>query len=157
MKPEELQRKHLAALIAGSPEEAAKVRQWFGPPDRTTAGQYLRAAVAVCLEYRFGPGAGLGAGPVDHDALTAFMAETRGSGHGTEPPPDHLAIESAVRSLYGEPHLLEPLGEHQRASAHYAVLRKQVEAHPWLGDNPGRLIDRAKAIMTTWILGHPGE
>jgi hypothetical protein len=33
------------------------------------------------------------------------------------------------------------------------LLRKQIDAHPWLAANPGHLIDRAKAIMTTWILG----
>jgi hypothetical protein len=153
MKPEELHRKHLAALIAGSPEDAEKIRQWFKPLDHKTAARYLRAAVAASLEYRFGPGAGLGAGPVDHDEFTAFMTEMRRAGQGTEPPLDHLAIESAVRSLYGESHLLEPLGEHQRTSAHHALLRKQIDAHPWLAANPGHLIDRAKAIMTTWILG----
>jgi hypothetical protein len=81
------------------------------------------------------------------------MAEMRRDRYGIEPPRDYLAIESAVRSLYGEPHLFEPLGEHQQTSAHYAVLRKQIDAHPWLAANPGHLIDRAKAIMTTWILG----
>lgn len=153
MTPEELHRKHLTALIAGSPEDAAQVRERFRPLDHTTAAQYLRAAVAASLEYRFGPGAGLGAGPVDHDEFTAFMAELRHDGHAVEPPPDHLAIESAVRSLYGEPHLLEPLSEHQQTGAHYALLCKQTGDHPWLRANPGHLIDRAKAIMTTWILG----
>lgn len=153
MTPEELHRKHLTALIAGSPEEAEKVRQWFKPLDHKTAARYLRAAVAASLEYRFGPGAGLGAGPVDHDEFTAFMAETRHDGQGIEPPLDHLAIESAVRSLYCEPHLIEPLSEHQQTSAHYAVLRKQIDAHPWLRANPGHVIDRAKGIMTTWNLG----
>jgi hypothetical protein len=99
------------------------------------------------------PGAGLGAGPVDHDEFTAFMTEMRRDGQVIEPPLDHLAIESAVRSLYGEPHLLEPLGDHQQTSAHYALLRKQIDAHPWLAANPGYVIDRAKAIMTAWTLG----
>ncbi|WP_030161064.1 hypothetical protein [Glycomyces sp. NRRL B-16210] len=153
MKPEELHRKHLTALIAGTPADAERIRQWFQPVDHKTAAEYLRAAVAVCLEYRFGPGAGLGAGPVDPDEFAAFMAEVRQSGHGTEPPLDHLAIESAVRALYGEGHLLEPLGEHERTSAHYALLRKQINAYPWLEDNPDHLIDHARATMTTWILG----
>lgn len=153
MTPEELHRKHLTALIAGSLEEAEKVRERFKPLDRKTAVRHLRAAVAASLEFRFGPGAGLGARPVDHDEFTAFMAELRRDGDGIEPPLDHLAIESAVRSLYGEPHLLEPLGERRQNSAHYAVLRKQVDDYPWLRANPGHLIDRAKAIMTAWILG----
>lgn len=153
MKTEELHRSHLTALIAGTAEDAERVRRWFGPADRDTAGRYLRAAVAACLEYRFGPGAGLGAGPVDHDEFTAYMAEIRRDRRGAEPPPDPLAIESALRSLYGEPHLLEPLSEHQRTAAHHALLRKQVEAHPWLGANPAHLVDRAEAIMTAWVPG----
>jgi len=153
MTLEELHRKHLTALIAGKREDAERIRQWFEPLDHETAARYLRAAVAASLEYRFGPGAGLGAGPVDHDEITAFMAEMRRDGQGIEPPPDYLAIESAVRSLYGEPHLLEPLGDHQQTGAHCALLRKQIEAHPWLAANPAHLIDRAKAIMTTWIFG----
>ncbi|THV30213.1 hypothetical protein [Glycomyces paridis] len=153
MKPEELHRRHLAALITGDAAETERVRRWFKPLDHATAAMYLRAAVAASLEYRFGPGAGLGAGPIDYDELAAFTAEIRRSSDTAEPPPDHLAIESVVRALYGEPHLLEPLAEHQRAATHHVLLRKQIEARPWLGANPGHLIDRAKTTMTAWVLG----
>ncbi|KPC67382.1 hypothetical protein ADL26_20870, partial [Thermoactinomyces vulgaris] len=93
------------------------------PEAREVAVEYLRAATAVALEYRFGPGAGMGAGPVDHDELTAFMSEVRAAALGTEPPPDFLAVEAIVRALYGEPHLLEPLSSEQRSQASFTALR----------------------------------
>jgi hypothetical protein len=153
MKPDELHHRHLSALITGDLDTAASLRVRFGPRDHRTAVELLRAAVAVCLECRLGPGAGLGAGPVDHDALAVLMEEIRRAGAGAEPPPDYLAIEAAVRSLYGEPHLLEPLSDQQRGPALYALLSTQVGRYPWLRANPGHVVDRAKAVMTTWILG----
>jgi hypothetical protein len=153
MKPEEYHRAHLAALIQGDPAAAAKHRQWFGPRDHDTAIEFLRAAAAVCLEARFGPGAGLGAGPVDYDELPVFMAEIRRAGLGAEPPPDFLAVEAAVRSLYGEPHLLEPLAPQEQSAAFYTIVQHQVRAHRWLASRADTVVDRAKAVMTTWLLG----
>jgi hypothetical protein len=152
VKPEEYHRAHLAALIQGDPDAAAKHRQWFGPHDHDTAIDLLRAAAAVCLEPRFGPGAGLGAGPVDYDELPVFMAEIRHAGLGAEPPPDFLAVEAAVRSLYGEPHLLEPLTPQAKSTALYTIVQHQTRAHRWLATHTDTVIDRAKAIMTTWLL-----
>ncbi|MQM28380.1 hypothetical protein [Glycomyces albidus] len=153
MKPEELHHRHLSALVTGDLDAAASLRGRFSPGDHRTAVELLRAAVAVCLECRLGPGAGLGAGPVDHDALAALMDEIRRAGAGTEPPPDYLAIEAAVRSLYGEPHLLEPLSDQQRGPVLYALLSSQVARSPWLRANPDRVVERAKAVMTVWLLG----
>jgi hypothetical protein len=153
MKSEEYHRAHLAALIQGDPATAAKYRQWFKPYDHSTAIELMRATAAVCLEPRFGPGAGLGAGPVDFDELPVFMAEIRRAGLGLEPPPDFLAVEAAVRSLYGEPHLLEPLTPQAKSAALYTIVQHQTRAHNWLKANTGTVIDRAKAVMTTWLLG----
>jgi hypothetical protein len=153
VKPDEYHRAHLAALIQGDASEAAKLRQWFGPHDHDTAIDLLRASAAVCLEPRFGPGAGLGAGPVDYDELPVFMAEVRRTSLGTEPPPDFLAVEAAVRSLYGEPHLLEPLAPQAKSTAHYTILQHQARAHRWLATHTDTVIDRAKAMMTAWIIG----
>ena len=154
MKP--LQRKHLTALIQGDLDAAATLRPQFGVHDRNGANELLRAATAVCLEYRFGPGAGLGGSPVDRDDLAAFMTEVREAGRGSVPVIDYLAIEAVVRSLYGEPHLFEPLDAQQRSQALYAALRHQVTRHQWIGANPDHTIERAKQLMTTWILGIPG-
>lgn len=153
MKPEALQREHLTALITATPAEAERIRRGFDPTSRRTAALYLRAAVATCLEFRFGPGAGLGAGPVCADELAAFMSELRRTGRDTEPPPDYLAIESAVRALYGEPHLAEPLSDSERSRAHYTLLRKQIDAHPWLATNHDHLLNRAKDTAIIWLTG----
>jgi hypothetical protein len=153
VKPAEYHRAHLVALIHGDLGAAGKHRLWFGPHDHNTAVELLRAAAAVCLEPRFGPGAGLGAGPVDFDELPVFMAEVRRSGLGSEPPPDFLAVEAAVRSLYGEPHLLEPLTPQAKSAALFAIVQHQTRAHRWFATNADRLIDRAKALGTIWLLG----
>lgn len=153
MTPEQLHRNHIKALAAADLEGAAKLRARFGPHGEQIALDYLRATVAVCLEYRFGPGAGLGARPVDYDELASFMSEVREAGRSEEPPPDHLAVEAAVRSLYGEPHLLEPLSSRERSRALYLLLRHQLGRHPWLRSNIDTVVDRAKQVMTTWILG----
>lgn len=153
MTPEQLHRSHLKALAAGDIGGAAHLRRQFSPVDRSTAVEYLRATTAVCLEYRFGPGAGLGAGPADPDTLRAFMNELRAAGRTAEPPPDFLAVESAVRSLYGEPHLLEPLSRQRRSTALYTVLVHQIRRHPWLAANLDPIIDRAQQLMKVWVLG----
>jgi hypothetical protein len=153
VKPEQIHRGHVTAMIQGDLGSAAKLRQRFGPRDHDIAVEYLRAAAAVCIEPRFGPGAGLGAGPVDYEALPSFMAEVRRAGLGSEPPPDFLALEAAVRSLYGEVHLLEPLAPQARSAALYTLVRHQVRAHPWLAANPDTVVDRAKQVMTAWLLG----
>lgn len=155
MKPEELHRDHISALVAGDLEAAAAIHRQFSASDRSFAVDYLRGTTAVCLEYRFGPGAGLGAGPVDQDELAAFMTEVRETTRGAEPPPDYLAVEAVVRSLYGEPHLLDPLTDHQRSQALYSVLLLQTMRFPWLADNLHHTFDRAKHLMTTWLLGSP--
>jgi hypothetical protein len=78
MNTGDLQREHLAALLKGDFEKAAELRAHLMKPEaRELAVEYLRAAAAVVLEYRFGPGAGIEAGPVDYDELTAFMGEVR--------------------------------------------------------------------------------
>lgn len=153
MTPEALHRSHMTALIAGDLNQAADLRRRFGPRDTTTAANLLRATVAVCLESRLGPGAGLGAGPINFDELAAFMRQIRATGFGVEPPLDFLAVEAVVRSLYGEDHLTEPLSAQAKSTALYTVMRHQVRAHRWLGANPGIVIDRAQAVMTTWLLG----
>jgi hypothetical protein len=89
MNPYDLQREHVVALLTGDLEAAARLRPRLGRDGQTSATEFLRAATAVCLEYRFGPGAGLGAGPVDYDELAAFMAEVRLAGRASEPPPDY--------------------------------------------------------------------
>ena len=155
MTTEELHRKHLAALITGDLGEAAKLNAFFNGHDRTNAVNLLRAACAVALEYRFGPGAGLGAGPVDYDELRVFMAELRRAGAGAELPPDYLAVEAAVRSLYGEPHLIEPLERRRRSQAFFTLLEHQTHRHQWLAANPWTVVDRAKQTMTIWIVGAP--
>jgi hypothetical protein len=153
VKPDEYHHAHLAALIQGDPCAAARHPQWFGPHDHKTAIELLRATAAVCLEPRFGPGAGLGAGPVDYDELPVFMAEIRRAGLGAEPPPDFLAVEAVVRSLYGEPHLLEPLTPQAKSAALYTIVQHQARAHQWLTANTDTVIDRAKTVMTTWLIG----
>jgi hypothetical protein len=152
MTSEELHRNHLAAFITGDLETAANLRQQFKPADHATAVEFLRAATAVTLEYRFGPGAGLCA-RLHHDELAAFMAELRQAGRASEPPPDYLAIEAVVRSLYGEAHLLEPLRHEQRHQALYTALAHQVHTYPWLAANPDTLIDRARLTAASWLLG----
>jgi hypothetical protein len=131
------QRENLAALLKGDIEKAAELRAHLVKPEaRELAAEYLRAATAVALEYRFGPGAGMGAGPVDYDELTAFMGEVRTAALDAEPPPDFLAVEAIVRALYGEPHLLEPLGSEQRSQAGYTALRYQLARHRWIAQHP---------------------
>lgn len=152
MKPEQLHRNHLTALISGDHEKAANLRGHFSRSDHDTAVQFLRAATAISLEYRFGPGAGLGAGPVDYDELAAFMAEARRMCEGTEPPPDFLAVEAVVRSLYGEPHLIEPLRRQQHSQALYLALTIQTRHHPWLAAHPDWVLDRAKQTSLIWLL-----
>lgn len=153
MSPEQLHRNHVKALAAADLDAASKLRAQFGPHGNKIAVDYLRAMVAVCVEYRFGPGAGLGAGPVDADELAAFMREVREADRHTEPPPDFMAVEAAVRALYGEPHLMEPLSTRERSRALYLVLRHQLDRHPWLAANLDPVIDRAKQVMTVWVLG----
>ncbi|WP_030160440.1 hypothetical protein [Glycomyces sp. NRRL B-16210] len=149
MTPETLQHSHLAALITGDLAEAEKLRELFHESDRAYAVELLRAATAVCLEYRFGPGAGSGAGPVDHDELTEFMAEVRAEGNGVGPPPNYLDIEAVIRSLYGEGHLLAPLDEDRRSQALWHALRHQVSRYRWIKTHPDQTIDRAKQLTAT--------
>jgi hypothetical protein len=155
MRPYELQLEHLVALLTGDLDAAARVRPRLGRDGQSSATEFLRAATAVCLEYRFGPGAGLGAGPIDYDDLAAFMAEVRHAGRASEPPPDYLAVEAVIRSLYGEPHLIEPLERRQRSQALYTALQHQVRRHPWLAANAAWVAERAKQTWTIWLLGHP--
>ncbi|WP_205324998.1 hypothetical protein [Glycomyces sp. YM15] len=155
MKPYDLQRQHLAALITGDPEAAATLRQRLGRNGADAAADLLRAATAISLEYRFGPGAGLGAGPIDFDELTEFLAELRQAGHGVEPPLDYLAIEAVVRALYGESHLIEPLEPQKRSQALYSALQHQVKRYPWLATNAEWVVERAKQTALIWILGRP--
>lgn len=151
MIPEALQRNHMIALIRGDLAGAAGFRKRFGPGEGETAEAFLRATVAVCLEPRFGPGAGLGAGPIDFDALAAFMRQIRAAGLDRSPAPDFLAVEAVVRALYGEPHLTEPLTSQAKSAAMYMVLRHQVRAHRWLGSHADTVVDRARAVVETWI------
>lgn len=155
MKPYDLQRKHLSALLTGDLDAASRLRARLGRDGEASATEFLRAATAVSLEYRFGPGAGIGAGPVDYDELAAFMAELRFAGRTSEPPPDYLAVEAVVRSLYGEPHLIDPLEGRQRSRALYTALRHQTLRHPWLAANPEWVAERAKQTMMIWLLGRP--
>lgn len=155
MKSYDLQRDHLAALLTGDLEAAARLRPRLGRDGEHTATEFLRAATAVSLEYRFGPGAGIGAGPIDFDELAAFMAEVRQAGRASEPPPDFLAVEAVVRSFYGEPHLIEPLELRQRSQALYTALQHQVHRHRWLATHAAWVVDRAKQTMLIWLLGRP--
>lgn len=157
MTPDALHRTHLTALITGEVATAAKLRQQFHAKDHPIAAEHLRAATAVILEYRFGPGAGLGAGPIDYHRLRAFMTELRQAGQGTVPPRDHLGVEAVIRSLYGEGHLTEPLADQRRSQALYATLAHELGRHPWLRANPDHLVHYARKRMTTWILGHPED
>lgn len=151
MKPADLQRKHLTALITGDLAEAAELRKQFRADSHTFALDFMRAAAAVCLEYRFGPGAGIGASPVDFDELAAFMAEIRSVGAGTEPKPDYLAIEAVVRSLYGEQHLYEALDSHQRSQAIYTALHHQIQRYKWIRAEPVHTIERARWLTILWM------
>ncbi|MFC3492951.1 hypothetical protein [Glycomyces rhizosphaerae] len=155
MNTYELQREHLVALITGDLEGAARLRARLGRDGEMPATEFMRAATAVCLEYRFGPGAGLGAGPIDYDELAAFMAELRRSGRTAEPPPDYLAVEAVVRSLYGETHLIEPLEKRQRSQAIFTALQHQVHRHPWIAANAAWVAERAKQTWSIWLLGRP--
>ncbi|WP_205326714.1 hypothetical protein [Glycomyces sp. YM15] len=141
----------------GEVDTAAKLRQQFTARDHGIAAEHLRAAVAVVLEYRFGPGAGLGAGPIDYGRLGDFMSELRQAGRGAVPPPDHLGVEAVARSLYGEPHLSEPLSEQRCNQAHYTALAHELRHHGWLRANPEHLVHYARKRMTTWILGSPED
>jgi hypothetical protein len=155
MKPYDLQREHLAALLTGDLEGAARIRPRLGRDGETNAAEFLRAATAISLEYRFGPGAGLGAGPIDFDELAAFMAELRYAARTMEPPPDYLAVEAVVRSLYGEPHLIEPLELRQRSQALYTALQHQVRRHRWLATHAEWVAERAKQTWMIWLLNRP--
>lgn len=155
MNTYELQREHLTAVLTGDLEGAARLRARLGRDGETAATEFLRAATAVCLEYRFGPGAGLGAGPIDYDELAAFMAELRHAGRTAEPPPDFLAVEAVVRSLYGEPHLIEPLERRQRSQAIFTALQYQVHRHSWIAANAVWVAERAKQTWSIWLLGRP--
>jgi hypothetical protein len=157
MTPDALHRTHLTALVTGELDTAAKLRQQFHAKDHGIAAEHLRAAVAVVLEYRFGPGAGLGAGPIDYGRLGAFMTELRQAGREIVPPPDHLAVEAVTRALYGEPHLAEPLSEQRRSRAHYSAMAYELGRHDWLRANPEHVVYYARKRMTTWILGRPEE
>ena len=153
MKPELLHRNHAKALIAEDLTLAASLRAEFGPYGDRSALEHLRATVAVCLECRFGPGAGLGADRIDRDALAAFMVEIRQATRTVDPPVDFLAVEGLVRSFYGEPHLADPLSSAQRSAALYALLQHQVAAHPWIATHADTVVDRARQVMMTWIIG----
>jgi hypothetical protein len=155
MEPHELHREHLVALLTGDLEAAAQLRPRLGRDGQAPATEFLRAATAVCLEYRFGPGAGIGAGPIDYDELAAFIAELRHAGRAEEPPPDYLAVEAVVRSFYGEPHLIEPLERRQRSQALYTALQHQVRRHPWLAANAAWVAERARQTWTIWLIGRP--
>lgn len=157
MTPEALHRTHLTALVTGEVETAEKLRRQFQARDHGIAAEHLRAATAVTLEYRFGPGAGLGAGPIDYERLGAFMTELRRGGRGTVPPPDHLAVEAVTRALYGEPHLTDPLSEQRRNQALHTALAYELGRYAWLKTNPEHLVYYARKRMTTWILGRPEE
>jgi hypothetical protein len=155
MKTFELQRDHLVAILTGDLEGAARLRPRLGRDGEHAATELLRAATAVSLEYRFGPGAGIGASPIDFDELALFMAEVRHGGRASEPPPDYLAVEAVVRSFYGEPHLIEPLERRQRSQALFTALQHQVHRHPWLAAHAAWVAERAKQTMTIWLLGRP--
>ncbi|MDN3241843.1 hypothetical protein [Glycomyces tritici] len=157
MTPDALHRTHLTALVTGKIDTAAKLRQQFQAKDHGIAAEHLLAAVAVVLEYRFGPGAGLGAGPIDYDRLGAFMTELRHACKSTMPPPDHLGVEAVIRALYGEPHLAAPLAEQRHSQALYTALAYELSRHHWLRANPEHLVHYARKRMTTWILGRPEE
>ncbi|MBO3734691.1 hypothetical protein [Glycomyces niveus] len=157
MTPDALHRAHLTALVTGEIATAANLRQRFQVRDHAFAADLLRAATAVVLEFRFGPGAGLGAGPIDYIRLGAFMTEMRQAGRSTVPPPDHLAVEAVTRALYGEPHLAEPLTEQRQSQAHYTALIHELSQHHWLKANPDHLVFHARKRMTVWILGRPEE
>lgn len=148
-----LHQNHLTALLSGDLDAAAKLRQQFAAKDHGIATELLRAATAVTLEFRFGPGAGLGAPAIDAALLAAFMAEVRGAGRATLPPPDYLAVEAVARALYGEPHLVQPLSDQRCSRAMYTVLDHELNRHVWLRLNTGHLIHLARQRMTTWILG----
>lgn len=155
MKPYDVQRDHLVALLTGDLDRAASLRPLLDRDGRDSATEFMRAAAAVCLEYRFGPGAGIGAGPIDYEELAAFMAEVRQAGRAAEPPPDYLAVEAVVRSFYGEPHLVEPLERRQRTQALYTALQHQVRRHPWLAAHAEWVVERARQTNMIWLLGHP--
>jgi hypothetical protein len=155
MRPHDLQRDHLVAIITGDLDRAARLRPRLGRDGRQSATDFLRAATAVCLEYRFGPGAGIGAGPIDYCELAAFMSEVRQAGRASDPPPDYLAVEAVVRSFYGEPHLIEPLEPRQHSQALYTALQHQVRRHPWLAARAEWVVERAKQTNLIWLLGLP--
>jgi hypothetical protein len=153
MTPAELHREHLAALVTGDLEAAAKLRERFDRHGDQTARLLLRAAVAVCLETRFGPGAGCGAGPADHDTLTAYMSELRAAGHDSASPPDYLDVEAAIRSLYGEQHLFDALSDAEASQALYALLADFAYRHPWLKTDSRYLYERSQQIVLYWAGG----
>jgi hypothetical protein len=153
MTPDALHTNHLTALVAGDLDAAARLRQQFRAMDHGIASEHLRAATAVILEYRFGPGAGLGASPIDRERLAAFMIELRQAGRATTPPPDYLAVEAVARALYGEPYLAEPLSDQRRSRAMYAVVQHELGRHAWLRDNQAYLVHQARERMKTWIMG----
>jgi hypothetical protein len=60
-------------------------------------------------------------------------------------------VEAIVRALYGEPHLLEPLGSEQRSQAGYTALRHQLSRHRWIAQHSAITIDRAKYLVMIWM------
>jgi hypothetical protein len=154
MKPaDDLHREHLAALVTGDLETATNLRKRFDPHGDQTARHLLRAAVAACLETRFGPGAGRGASPADHDTLTAYMAELRAAGQDGSTPPDYLDVEAAIRSLYGEQHLYDALSDTEASQALYALLADFTHRHPWLKTDTRYLYERSQQTVLYWACG----
>jgi hypothetical protein len=151
--PADLHREHLAALITGDLETAANLRKRFEKHGGQSARDLLRGAVAACLETRFGPGAGRGASPADHDTLTAYMAELRTAGQHSSPPPDYLDIEAVIRSLYGEEHLLSALTNTEASQALYTLLADFTHRHPWLKTDARYLYERSQQTNLYWLCG----
>jgi hypothetical protein len=145
------QRENLAALLKGDIEKAAELRAHLVKPEaRELAAEYLRAATAVALEYRFGPGAGMGAGPVDYDELTAFMGEVR--------PPSMLSRRRT--SLRWKRSCAHSTGSRtcSNPSAPSSAVRRATRpcatSSPATGGSRSTLaitIDRAKYLMMIWM------
>ncbi|MCH7229647.1 hypothetical protein L0U85_02040 [Glycomyces sp. L485] len=153
MTPEQLQRAHVKALAAGDLETAAELRKQFGKYGDKGAFDYLRAVVAILIGGRFGAGAGIDAERIDHVELGRFMAELRHDTRSAEPPLNHLAVEGAIRSLYGEEYLLDQIGLRESRHGFYVVLRHMVRLQPQIQDNLDEVITEAQKIMRYWLLG----
>lgn len=93
--------------------------------------------------------------PVDQRAPGLACVGEKHAGRASEPPPDYLAVEAVVRSLYGEPHLIEPFERRQRTQAMYIALQHQVHRHPWLATHAAWVVERAKQTNVIWLLGRP--